>query len=397
VPGAVAGLLAAHARFGRRPLPWVLAPAVKLADQGFVIGPDLYAALNRQKQRLGRCSGEWVLVQTEPRVGEIMRLHRLAGLLRAIGREGESAFYTGAVASAVAAAVRRDGGHMTREDMERYAAVIGAPASAAFGDSRVEVSPPTSQAVLLLVGLQWLARNGRPTTPGARLLGQLRAIEYAFSRRQEVAIENGAERLLSDPPPEEETVTLAGTGPRGYNHTAAITAADRHGQVVSALVSVFDDFGSATFVREHEFHLNNRLRGFDRDGPNAPRGGQRPIHTLSPAVVHTAERIIGIATPGADGQVQTLLQVLTNHLENGVSLQAALHEPRWRLVDDHVCIEDGFPEQLIDALNEDDRAITTLAPGDQLFGAVAAVGVDRAGGAVEAMSDPRREAWGAVA
>jgi gamma-glutamyltranspeptidase/glutathione hydrolase len=397
VPGAVAGLLAAHERFGRRPLRRVLEPAVKLADEGFVIGPDLCVALQRQKQRLSRCSAEWALLQSEPEEGKVVRLRGLAELLRAIGEDGEAAFYQGPTAAAVAAAVQRDGGHMTSADMERYVALIGPPASAEFGAARVEVSPPPSQAILLLVALKCLARRPHPSAAGQRLLEQLGAVEYAFSRRQEVAADDAAERLLADRAPDEQPIILAGDGPRGYNHTAAIAVADQHGQVVSALVSVFDDFGSATFVPEFDFHLNSRLLGFDREGPNAPRGGRRPIHTLSPAVVHTAERTIGIATPGADGQVQTLLQVLTSHLENGVPLQAALHEPRWRLVDGEVCIEDGFAQQLIEALNDDNRAIRTLAPGDQLFGAVAAVGVDADGGPAEAMSDPRREAWAAVA
>jgi gamma-glutamyltranspeptidase/glutathione hydrolase len=397
VPGAVAGLVAAHERYGRLPLLRVLEPAVQLADEGFVIGPDLYAALRRQKGRLERCSGEWALVESEPQVGKVVKLRRLAQLLRTIGEDGEAAFYQGPTAAAVAAAAQRDGGHMTSADLERYAPLIGPPASAEFGAARVEVSPPPSQGILLLVALNRLAQRPHPSAAGQRLLEQLGAVEYAFSRRQEVATDGGAERLLADDAPDAEPIVVDGAGPRGYNHTAAIAVADRDGQVASALVSVFDDFGSATLVPEFEFHLNSRLLGFDREGPNAPRGGRRPIHTLSPAIVHTAERTIGIATPGADGQIQTLLQVLTSHLENGVPLQAALHEPRWRLVDGEVCIEDGFAAELIDALNEDKRVTRMLEPGDQLFGAVAAVGVDDTGGPAEAMSDPRREAWAAVA
>jgi gamma-glutamyltranspeptidase/glutathione hydrolase len=163
--------------------------------------------------------------------------------------------------------------------------------------------------------------------------------------------------------------------------------------VVSALLSVFDDFGSATLVPEYEFVLNSRLLGFDEEGPNTPAPARRPVHTLSPILVRTPALLIGMATPGADGQIQTLLQVLLSSLGEGVPLQAALHRPRWRLVDGVVCLEMGFDPDLARELALNGHVVEERPAGDGLFGAVSAVSVPHDGSPMGAASDPRRESW----
>src|SRR5262249_15106042 len=148
-----------------------------------------------------------------------------------------------------------------------------------FRGARIEVSPPASQGILLLVALRWWLRNAPARGEDAeRLAKQVEAIERCFAYRGRVTEPDAEEALLGD---DVEPVAVAGGGgPRGYTHTAAITVADRSGAVVSALVSVFDDFGSATLVPELEFHLNSRLLGFDGSGSNSPAPGRWPVHTL---------------------------------------------------------------------------------------------------------------------
>ncbi len=399
VPGFVAGLLEAHERFGRLPREQIFAPAARLAADGFAVGEQLLAALDRQRERLQRSSTGWPLLEPTIRLGSIVRLPRLGELLLAIGREGSAAFYVGPAAAAVADAVQSDGGAMTTGDLQSYSALVRAPVTAKFAGAEIELSPPVSQGILLLMALRSLARlTSSAVSKPERLELQVRAIEGSFAYRGEVARADAEDRLLTDPLPGDlSREPSAGAKPRAYNHTAAVTVADASGQVVSALVSVFDDFGSATYVPELGFHLNSRMLGFGEDGPNAPRRGRRPVHTLAPALVRTPDRLIGIATPGADGQVQTLLQVLCRVLEDDIPLQLALHQPRWRLVGDEVLVEQGFDPGLIEELELHGRAVRILPAGDQLFGAVSAVVAPIDGSALQAMSDPRGESWAAVA
>jgi gamma-glutamyltranspeptidase/glutathione hydrolase len=395
VPGLVAALVEVHERFGALPRDEVLAPAVELAEGGFPVGEDLLAARDRQRERLERGSAGWALLDPGLALGDELRLPRLAELLSAVAVDGAAAFYGGGAADAVAAAARAGGGTMEASDLEAYTAQVRAPVSAGFVGLTCEVSPPTSQAILLLVALRWLEKLERSGIDAPRAHLQLRAIEECFALRSDVARPDAEERLLADTLLEELSLepVRRGSGPRGYNHTTAIAAADRDGLVVSGLASVFDDFGSATLVPELDIVLNNRLLGFDDEGANAPAPGRRPVHTLSPALVRRGDRVTAMATPGADGQVQTLLQVISAVHQDGVELQRALHRPRWRAVDGRVAVETGFDERLMRELESRGHRLETLPAGDDMFGAMVAASAPAAPGAVEAASDPRREAW----
>jgi gamma-glutamyltranspeptidase/glutathione hydrolase len=289
---------------------------------------------------------------------------------------------------------------MKPSDLHAYAPIVRDPAAAHCLGATVEVSPPTSQGILLLRALRWLDHLPKPTTLAERVDLQVRAVAESFLHRSDVGREDAEDRILSSggfAAGLPVDCVGAQSSPRSYNHTAAVTTADSGGLVVSALVSVFDDFGSATAVPEFEFVLNSRLLGFDSVGPNAPAPGRRPVHTLAPALVHTADRTIALATPGADGQTQTLLQLLSSTLEDGVPLQEALHRPRWRLVDGIVAVESGTDSSLTDDLESRGYELRMMDAGDELFGAVAAAVVPQRSNSLEAASDPRREVWaGAV-
>jgi gamma-glutamyltranspeptidase/glutathione hydrolase len=395
VPGFVAALSAAHERFGRLPLSRVFARAVDLARNGFPVGDEVYAALDRHRSRLLRTSAMWPLCDPLTRPASVVSLPRLAEALDAIASNGAPGFYAGDSARAISDAVTADGGTMAIADLQQYEPVVREPVRGEFGGATIEVSPPTSQGVLLILALNELARD---FAGGGELdvKAQLRAIQTAFGYRPMIAREDAEALLLAGDGRPDASLQVVGGRPRPYNHTAAITAADGRGQVVSALVSVFDEFGSATFVPELEIHLNSRLLGFDV-GPNAPSPGRRPVHTLAPAIVTTPEKVIAVATPGADGQIQTLLQLLVAVLHEAVAINEALHLPRWRIVGDELFVERGFPPLDAAALEDQVSGIRRVAAGDQLFGAVSATLTPIDGGALEAVSDPRRESWAAVA
>lgn len=181
-------------------------------------------------------------------------------------------------------------------------------------------------------------------------------------------------------------------GPRAYLHTAGVAVADAQGLVASSLVSVFDDFGSCVFVPELGITLNNRAGGFTQ-GPNAAAAGKKPIHTLAPALIRGSFGTLALATPGADGQVQTLLQVIEKVFRRDQDLAAAIAAPRWRSEGGELLIESDHPATAaLKALGHEVRA---LAPGDVRFGAVVCAGqVDHS---PIALADWRRQTWSGVA
>jgi gamma-glutamyltranspeptidase/glutathione hydrolase len=142
--------------------------------------------------------------------------------------------------------------------------------------------------------------------------------------------------------------------------------------VVTLLVSIFHEFGSGCVVPEWGFFLNNRLLGMDHV---AMAPGARPLHTLSPAMLRTPDMVVGLATPGADAQVQVLAQVLDPVLHNSLTWDHALTRPRWRLVDQTVLVEASMDPEVTAELSRLGHDIRLCDPGDPAFGAVTAAGI----------------------
>lgn len=387
VPGIVRGWQLMSIRWGALPLAVILSPAIVLAADGFVVSPALARAVDAQRQRLiAGGARDWALLHARP--GDRFVQPALARLLRTIGANGAGAFYDGESAGAIARSVAALGGKLDEQDLADHDTPVGAPISIDFGPWSIGVQPPPTQGVLLAMALQARARFGPAAANLADHIG-IELTEAAFASRADCA--SGAELL--DRPLEIDLERAARRGgPRAYLHTAGVCASDAEGLAVSSLVSVFDDFGSGVFVPELGITLNNRAAGFT-DGANAARGGKRPVHTLAPVLLRGPEGVIAMATPGADGQVQTLLQVVERLTFGGMPLEQAVAAPRWRSEGGSILIEHGHPAAgRLAALGHELRP---LPAGDMRFGAVVCAG----GIAAEpfALADWRRECWSGVA
>lgn len=400
VPGFVRGvcdLIDAGANLSRAE---VLAPALELAEQGVAITRDTAEALVDNVARLTRGGADvspWVVARDQGAgAGAIVRLPETAATLRGVIERGPEAFYTGAVAEAIVAAVAREDGCMSLEDLATHESVIRPPVATDYRGVTVLAQPPSSQAMLLPMALRRLAAEAPSDRSAAAQHRAVEAIAGAFAFRDRITQPGADEELmaLADGIAIGERASRADHA-KGYNHTTSVTTADREGNVVSMLISVFDSFGCATWVPGGGFFLNDRLLSFSRDpeSPNAPEGGKRPVHTLSPAMLVDGERVVGISTPSADGQVQALLQVVLAHLDEGLELGDAFDRPRWRVVGDLLRVEEDIEADLADGLRALGHEVTPAEVGDSLFGSVCAAEADRATGLVACWADPRRESW----
>ncbi len=382
VPGLVAAWATLHARWGRLPAAEVLAPAVGIARRGFPVGSRLAAAVAAQRERLERGgAGSWDLLAARP--GERVAHPALAATLAAIGRDGPEAFYTGPLARAIARAAQAHGGALSCDDLAAHETVVAVPVSTPWNGGRVWVQPPSSQGVLLAMALHWLEEQGAGDLDREALDHVAVELTEAVFAYRDRAGEGVA--LLAEPLSVDRHRAAGRGGPRAYLHTAGVAAADAEGTVVSSLVSVFDDFGSGCYVPEGGFLLNNRAGGFTA-GANAPRPGARPVHTLAPALLATSEGPLALATPGADGQVQTLLQVLLGLRCRGRGLAEAVDAPRWRSEGGRLLVEASHPD--LEGLRSRGHDVAVLDAGDDRFGAV--VGAGLAAGAPIAVGDWRR-------
>ncbi len=366
VPGLVGGWLALHAHWGRLPLPQLLSPAIELAITGVPVELDLVAAVNQQRARLeaGGASG-WSLLSLGE--GDLWRQPRLAELLARVADQGHDAFYAGSAAAAVVDAVGLTGGVLDLDDLAEHSTPSPAPISTPWGNGLTHVQPPMSQGVLLAMAL----KKVRHLHSEGILIDDHVLVEVTqavFAHRSSCV--TGSD-LLDEQLAVDLQRASGRRGPRAYLHTAGVATVDRTGQVVSSLVSVFDDFGSGVYVPELGIVLNNRAAGFT-EGENAPGASKRPVHTLAPAMLTSPDGVLALATPGADGQVQTLLQVLAATSLSDTPLAEAIAALRWRTQDGELLLEAGHPAQ--EALMARGHRVRTVAPGADLFGAVVAAG-----------------------
>jgi gamma-glutamyltranspeptidase/glutathione hydrolase len=379
IPGVVDAWSALVGRHGQLTLTDDLAAAVRLAADGIRLPASVAAAVDRQRARLiqGGADG-WGLLSLEARDRWVQPA--LARSLEAVGSDPR-AFYEGALADGIVRAVADHGGTFTANDLADHASTWPEPIETPWNGGTLAVQPPMSQGVLLAMAARWIDRNGPGQAPDHTAA---EAIAAAFAHRGQIA----SGRVLLDEPleidPERASHSWAA---RSYLHTAGVAAADRTGKVVSSLVSVFDEFGSGVFVPEGGFVLNDRGEGFT-EAPNHPRSGALPVHTLAPALcVDRDGRVSALATPGADGQVQTLLQVLLSMRFDRLDIVAALERPRWRGEHDDLLIEWGHPAA--EDLELRGHRLKAVDLGDPRFGGVVAAGVD--GDGPWAAGDMRRE------
>lgn len=395
VPGAIAALGDLHEAFGKLPWPTLLQPAIRLAAEGISVSGTLHEALVRQGARLTIGAPEWPLIRSRDDPRSPVRQQDLADTMCEIAEVGPSTFYVGDLARRLADALDRYDSALDAEDLAQHRTIIGAPVSAHLKDAVrgnviIEVPPPVSQAVLIPFALQALGAANVPGIPRAHLATE--ALEEAFQWRPQLASSPGVNVLPRDWIPSGGRARRLG-GARGTSHTTSVSTVDADGCVVSLLVSVFHDFGSCFLVPGLGFFLNDRMSGL-LDTSRSP-DVDRPIHTLSPVILRTAESCCGLATPGADAQVQVLTQILDAAIHSGLSLSEAMSLPRWRLQDRTLVVEDNLDPDLAVELRLLGHEIVAVPSQHRSMGAVTAAGIT--GDGCMAIVDGRRGTSGAVA
>ena len=196
------------------------------------------------------------------------------------------------------------------------------------------------------------------------------AMGNAFQSRELVMTTPVDQLLATAVAPTGQRVTRASSA-TGGNHTAAVTCVDAEQNVISLLVSIYQEFGCFEYIHELGFFVNNRLKGADLAPLSEDR---RPIHTLSPMILETPEAVIALATPGADAQVQVLAQVIDDILAHGSDIGAAIDSPRWRLQDGYLLCEEGMDPERISSFEQVGHEVHPLPFGHMNFGAVAIAG-----------------------
>ncbi len=419
VPGTVASWAEALERCGTLPLKRVLAPAIAYAYDGFPVSPSLATALEAGAELLAENAAAAAVFLPNgrpPRLGEVLRQPDLGRTLEAIARGGPGEFYHGGIARAIAAASRELGGLLEEGDLAEHRSDWVEPISTTYRGLRVFSFPPPTQGVLA-IGLLNVLEGFNLATLGQ---GSAEAIHLMVEAKK--LVYRARERYLGDP--SHVDVPVARLTSKAYaeelrrridperaqfpvdvlespGDTISLCAVDRWGNAVSLIQSLYSSFGSGVVVPGTGILLQNRGACFTLTPghPNCIAPRKRPFHTLIPAMAFQRERPwLVYGTMGGSLQPQVQAQVVTNVVDYGMDVQAALEAPRWSaggLSHDDcspvVFLEAPFPERVVAGLERRGHSVERVPAWSEALGHAHAIRLHQDSGVLEAGADPRSD------
>jgi gamma-glutamyltranspeptidase / glutathione hydrolase len=424
IPGAPAAIVWIAARYGRLPLAQTLAPAIRLAHDGFTV--DLrYLEMTRLRQAvLEREPASSIFLDQgkAPADGFRLRQPALARTLEALADRGHAGFYDGPVASELVRGVQAGGGIWTLDDLRRYRIEERAPQKIRYFDATITTVPLPSAGGLTLAQALNILREFPLATLGdgervhlvvealrrgyqdrARYLGDPAFVPVPAERLASAAY--AAERAMDirrDRATPSERLETDDALVRGGASTTHFSIVDADGNRVGATLSLNTLFGGGFVAGATGVLLNNEMDDFTiapgvpnayglvGGAANAIAPGKRPLSSMSPTFVEDERGVLVLGTPGGSRIVSMVLLGVLDYLHNpDWTLEGMVAAPRFhhQYLPDRVEIEpEGFPTAWRAALEQRGH---TVAVARRRWGNMQAVHVEARSGRAQAASDPR--------
>jgi len=404
VPGSVAGMVYAEKKWGKLALKQVMAPAIKLARDGYALSwdeardfHDQYLAQFAESRRVFQRGGDYY------KPGEIFRQPDLARTLSRIAEKPDD-FYHGALAREIAAAMQKGGGLITADDLAHYEVKEREPVRGTYrGYEILSAPPPSSGGTVLIESLNILegydlAKLGdrsaqsihfvteafrRAFYDRAEFMGdpdyskipvaQLIDKKYAEAWRDTIApAQASASKELKRPAVFSELEQYAAArppamAPHESNHTTHYSVVDAEGTAVSVTTTINDWFGSRVTADGLGFLLNDEMDDFSAK-PGVPNAdgliqgaantigpGKRPLSSMTPTiVVHDGKAVMVLGSPGSSKIITTVANVLMGVVDYGMNIQEAVNAPRFhnQWLPDVLNVEKWFSPDTLDSLRQ---------------------------------------------
>jgi gamma-glutamyltranspeptidase/glutathione hydrolase len=426
VPGVVDGWARLLERFGTLPFDRALQPALGYAREGFAVSEIIAYQWADEQDVLAKdpnAASTYLIDGRAPMPGELFRNPKLAGTLETLAKEGASSFYRGTIARAIAADMKRRNGLITDADLAAHKSDWVDPLSTPYRGYEVFELPPNTQGITALemlnivegFDLRALGHNSAdylhamaeakriafadreayladPAAVPADVLALLLSKDYAARRRKEIDMSRAARAYEAGRPggtARRQRFDPVSVEARG--DTIYLTAADRDGNVVSLIQSLFASFGAGIVAGDTGVVLHNRGALFTlREGhPNLIGPGKRPFHTLVPAMVMKDGRPwLSFGVMGGDMQAQAHVQVIANIIDFGMNVQEAGEAARFRHTANGLALESAIPASVRFALTSRGHRVID-SPGG--FGGFQGILIDPRTGVMMGGSDPRKD------
>jgi gamma-glutamyltranspeptidase / glutathione hydrolase len=354
VPGCVDGWFEMHKRFGKLSMQEILQPSIDYGNSGFPVSEVIAWQMN----------GHWPEMQdipgfrktympngkTTPQKGEVFKNPDLARTYSLIAKEGRSAFYEGEIARTIDRFMKENGGYLRYEDLKKHTSEWVDPVSTNYRGYDVWELPPNGQGIAVLQMLNILegydiksmgfgsAEYLHVLTEAKKLAFEDRAKFYADPAFNQIPVNlliskaYAAERRKLIDPNKAALSYPAGDIEKG--NTTYLTVADKDGNMVSFIQSIYDEFGSGMVPDGLGFVLQNRGQQFNVQDPNhwnSLAKGKRPFHTIIPAfITKDGDPWLSFGLMGGSVQPQGHTQIVVNLIDFGMNFQEAGDAPRMR-------------------------------------------------------------------
>ena len=432
VPGSVDGILKAHAKFGSKPLADLMAPAIKLAEEGFDISEQQAGNYNNLKQTFldNNRDGSKVALVKEGSWAEGDRLVQkdLAATLRRIQKDGRAGFYEGLTAELIVEEMAHGKGIITLEDLKSYESAGRKPISGRYKEYKITGMGPSSSGGIALLQLLKMSEHfdfrsaGHHTPESVHMMAELEKRVYAdrashlgdidfWPVPEKELLSNSyitmrvEEVKLDKATPSEEIKALDFDYSEG-EETTHYSIVDEKGNAVAVTTTINSAYGSKTFVQGAGFLLNNEMDDFSvkpgypnkygllGGAANAIAPGKRMLSAMTPTIIEKDGKLfMVVGTPGGSTIITSVYQNILNVIEHDMTMTEAVTAKRFhhQWFPDHIQLEPG-------ALDNSVRQ-TLKGMGHQLhnrgnFGRVDAILVLK-DGSLEGAGDPRGDDWAA--
>jgi gamma-glutamyltranspeptidase/glutathione hydrolase len=405
VPGTVYGMWEVHKKFGSLPWSELLAPAIELAEDGFLISPFMADALNKRYKKLGKYKNFKNIFYSNYPVQMHQRLKQphLANTLKIISTNGVKGFYEGQVAAKIDSYMKENGGLITKKDLKNYRPIWREALHGNFNEYKiVTMGPPSSGGVHIIQMLNILEnfdliQMGHNSPTYTALLTE--SMKYAYADRskylgdpdffdvpvQSLVSKEYAKKIynkikLNSITPSDKVLPGSELKHESLD-TTHFSVADKNGNIVSNTYTLNSGFGSGVVVDGTGILMNNEMDDFV-SAPGVPNqfgliGGEankiepfkRPLSSMTPTIVlKDGKPVYATGSPGGSRIITTVLQFLLNTLVFKMEISDATVVPRihhqWK--PDVLMLETGFDVQHASKIESLGQKIYLSGPGTAL-------------------------------
>lgn len=404
VPGTVAGLNNALERFGTMTLAEVIAPAIKLAADGFILDHDTASAFNSRTEMLTRYAQTAEIFFKEDgsqyRTGELFQQADLANTLRQIANGGPDAFYKGPIADLIVAEMIRGDGLITKADLAAYTPKDRVPVQGQYRGHEIFSMPPPSSGGIHLIQMLNVLENFDVKAMGSNSAAYLHLLTETMKRAyadrsqhlgdpdfysvpqqwltsKSYAAEIAGNLNLAQATP-SEAIAPALAPLYESEDTTHFSVVDRHGNVVSNTYTINFSFGSGIVVEGAGFLLNNEMADFSAKAgvpyafgliggeANAVEPQKRPLSAMTPTLIfRDGKPVLITGSPGGSRIITTVLQQILNVIDHDMNIAEATHRSRihHQWFPDVLQFEGALNQdtlQILDGLGHELERVTTM-------------------------------------